>query len=173
MTRAPILSELTTKAGKIVILDTWMERRIYPLRINSIRFCKAKCVCGNDFVVNYTRLKTGKTHSCGCYKRRRNSFLKFKHGQTMYNNIRYKLSPTYRSHKDAKQSCYNKNSKRYETHGGRGIKVCDAWMDFHNFLKDMGEKPLGYRLNRLDKEGDFEPDNCEWVKISKKKGRIR
>lgn len=166
-------STITTKAGDIVILDTWIKNRENLQEIKGNRFCKATCVCGQDFVVNYSSLKTGKTHSCGCYTKTRNSFLNFKHGQTMYNNIRYKLSPTYKSLIRAKQDCYNKNSKRYKTNGGRGIKVCDEWMDFRNFLRDMGEKPEGYRLNRLDKDGDFEPNNCEWVEISEKKGRIR
>lgn len=61
-----------------------------------------------------------------------------------------------------KQRCYYKKHKSYHRYGGKGIKVCERWMDFENFYKDMGNKPKDKSLNRIDNTKDYSPDNCEW-----------
>ena len=69
-----------------------------------------------------------------------------------------------------KQRCLNERATAFEHVGGRGIKVCDRWLhSFQNFSKDMGTKPKGTRLNRMDRDGDFEKDNCRWVVIQPKR----
>ena len=70
---------------------------------------------------------------------------------------------TYQSWLDMKSRCFNKNNQRYYTHGGRGITVCDEWKDsFDVFLSDMGYKPEGYSLDRIDNDGNYEKGNCKW-----------
>jgi hypothetical protein len=59
--------------------------------------------------------------------------------------------------------CTNPKHKHYKYYGGRGIKVCEEWMRFENFLADMGERPEGLTLDRRDPNGDYEKDNCRWV----------
>lgn len=74
-----------------------------------------------------------------------------------------RFNPTYVVWGSMKRRCYNPNWHAYKDYGGRGIKVCDRWLhSYQNFLEDMGEKPEGLTLDRINNDSDYSPENCKW-----------
>src|SRR5262249_10134389 len=71
-------------------------------------------------------------------------------------------TPAYRAWVSMRSRCRNPNDPAYPDYGGRGVKVHDAWEDFETFIRDMGERPSGISLDRIDNEGHYEPGNCRW-----------
>lgn len=86
-----------------------------------------------------------------------------------------KHHPLYGTWKRMRSRCMSKSHPRYHDWGGRGIKICKRWDDFAMFVKDMGKRPHGYSLDRIDNDGNYSPENCKWSTVSEqnKNQRIR
>lgn len=78
-------------------------------------------------------------------------------------------SPTYRSWKVMKNRCTRKSDKQWKDYGGRGIKVCEKWLKFSGFLEDMGIRPEGKTLDRINNDGNYEPHNCRWADLNQQR----
>ena len=109
-----------------------------------------RCECGNEIIVQGNNLHSGNTQSCGCSRKPINKT----HGLTgtsIYNIWRQMI-----------QSCTNPKASSYDRYGAKGINVCDHWRAFANFYADMGDRPEGMSIDRINSSGDYEPGNCQW-----------
>lgn len=119
------------------------------------RLARFRCACGNEAIVSHSRVKGGYTRSCGCLAAENKPNLS--HG--------YKYSGTYRSWQSAKDRATNPRSKDFNRYGAVGIGFAERWLKFENFLEDMGERPEGLSLDRIDGTKGYEPGNCRWATL--------
>lgn len=113
------------------------------------------CNCGKEKIIVGDSLRRGLSKSCGCLQKERVT----KHGH----NKNGKDTRTYRSWHNMKERCINPNNPSYHNYGERGITVCKEWLEFPNFLKDMGERPRKLTLERIKNNKGYCKFNCKWT----------
>lgn len=124
------------------------------------------CDCGNEYVTRGVNLRRGHATSCGCKQAEIRTEFKtrwVKHGQRRGRSVGEKESPTYASWYSMRRRCAAKTGKYFEWYGARGITVCERWSTFENFLADMGVRPDGKTLDRIDVNKGYESTNCRWA----------
>lgn len=119
-----------------------------------------KCDCGNTKVITTCAVVGKRVKSCGCLhlERCRSGLNQRRHGHT----VGGRRSPEHSVWTDILKRTTNKNHKFYNRYGGRGIKVCERWLKFENFLSDMGKRPKGLTIDRIDNDCDYTKSNCKW-----------
>lgn len=167
MPRGPVPKPYAPKVfGRLATIGPNFKK---PVGNRYVYYAPCLCECGKTVTVQVSALHSGKTKSCGCLGRELTQRRNTKHGA-------YE-SPLYHIWINMIARCYDAASEAYARYGGRGIKVCQRWLDpaegIHNFSQDIGPRPsASHTLDRKNNNGDYEPDNCRWAtKVEQSRNR--
>lgn len=138
--------------------ERWTVMEKVDNNIRNETMYKCVCDCGKESIIMAANLRKGISKSCGCLRHE----IKSTHGHAGNG----KWSREYNTWSSMMRRCHNPKATGFKHYGGRGIKVCDAWKSFEGFLSDMGDRPELHSLDRIDCNGDYEPNNCKWSTVT-------
>lgn len=142
------------KFGRLTVLDD-------SLKSPTHRLAKCQCECGTETTQPLHAVVDGRVVSCGCHRNEGTRARSLRHGAAR----RKEVTAEYKCWQQMRKRCENPKSQFYKDYGGRGIRVCDRWHIFENFLEDMGCRPSSeHSIDRHpDTNGNYEPGNCRWA----------
>ena len=159
------ISYIGERFGRLVVVER-VEDAINPNGKRAIQY-KCKCDCGKEKIIRKCHLTNGKIVSCGCFHNEKIGNSRRKHGFSHKERL-------YSVWLNMKDRCYNPNNNHYESYGGRGITVCEEWMNeylsFRNWCKENGyveeirkSGRNNITIDRINVNGNYEPNNCRFI----------
>lgn len=133
-----------------------VSEELAPIKNHRVFSCR--CACGAIIKARGNDLRSGQHKSCGCL---RNSIVIKRNKRLAKHNMTH--TGVYRSWFAMRDRCEDLKSSSWQWYGAKGVRVCERWQDFKLFFEDMGDRPDGKTLDRIDPAKNYEPGNCRWA----------